>query len=332
MRFKPAIEYPGPFFEKTFTVYKCEPFTTVKGSRTRSYTLLFASGAFIANTQIKLRRSWKDKKESEIVQDICSNVLKIEVDAEATRYPRNIVTPAWRPFYAISYLANSSIRSKGYPASNYLFYENARGFHFKSIDSLIEKEAKIEIDFHVARSSDRRELTKIWNASDYRIIQTFDSLKSAANGMYAHRFMAQDIINKKITNFDYTYSGEFGAQLHVDSDGVKLREKHSSAVDQRVSFGPWQKKYNSEHADDWMKRRLPMMEEFGGWKIECETEGNTNVSVGDKVKFNLVSNKSENEEDDKRLSGEYLVTKIAHTINYKEHTMIAQIAKDSFYS
>lgn len=332
VRFKPAEEFPGPFFDKKFVVYKCEPFTTVKGSRTRSYTLLFASKILVKNTQIKIRRSWKEKKESEIVTDICTNLLGIDVEVEETRYQRDIVIPAWRPFYTINYLAGSCVRSRGYPASNYLFFENARGFHFKSIDSLIENEPSVEIDFHVSRASVKREITKIWNASDYRIVQTFDALKQAANGMYAHRFQGLDIIKKQIKNFDYIYNGEFSGQVHVDPGGAKLRENHSSALDQRISYGPFQKKYNSEHADDWMKRRMPMMEEFGSWMIECSTEGNTNVSVGDKVRFNLTSNKSDNDEDDKRLSGNYLVTKILHTVNYKEHNMVAAIVKDSLYS
>lgn len=332
IRFKTAEEFPGPYFEKTFHIYKCDGLTTANGSRSRSYNLLFCSKSMVDNTQKKIRRSWVNTRESAIVSDICTNMLGIKCAAEETRFPRTIVVPAWRPFQTINYLANTSVRSKGYPASNYLFFETSKGHNFCSMDFLMEKPYAIEMDFHVSRASEKRETAKIWNVRDFKVISTFDNFKRANNGMFAHRFIAQDIINKKIKNFDYLYAAEHGGQIHTDPGAAKLMEKFSSDLDQRVSFGPWQKKYNSEHADDWMRRRMPMMEQLGGYAIECTTEGNTNATVGMKVKFNLVSNKSDSEEEDKRLSGEYIITRIMHSVNNKEHNQVVEIRKSALYS
>lgn len=335
--FKTAPEYPRANFTKQFWIYKCEEFTTTHGSRGRVYQLNFAGKASHKNFERRLRRSFKGMKEDVIVQNICTNLLEVEVEVEACKYPRDIVFPGYRPLFAINYLATSCVRGSGYPSSNYLFFESMDKYHFVSMDKLVDKSYDWEIDFHMARHNSPRSDAKLWNAKEWKIVRAFDNISNASGGMWAHKFYAQDILRKKVEEKTYTYSGEFNSHPHADSGGVKLRENHSSELDQCVSFGPWQKdgggtEYNSKHADDWMKRRKPMIQDWMNWGLELVTEGNSAARLGDKVKFNLVSNKSGSEEEDKRLSGEYLITRMKHMITKTEHTMVVEIRKDCFRS
>jgi hypothetical protein len=328
--FKPAAEYPGPSYIKKFEVYLADEFTTVSGSRTRVYQLHFATPVMMLDRNFRLRRPFKGMTEDKIVSLIAKNQLNVAVDAEGCRYPRDIVIPGWRPLATINYMARSAVRGSGYPSSNYLFFEDRDQFRFVSIDKMIEGKYKHELDFHVSRTSDPRDISKVWNCNEYQIVRTFNRLENSIAGMYAHRVMAQDIIKKQIKKYDYLYSGEFDAQKHVDAGGKKLHEIFSSSLDQRFSFIPQQKgeRYESEHADDYVKRRAPMVQEFFNYALECETEGNTNVLVGDKVRFNLTSNISGSDEDDSRLGGDYLISKIMWTITNKEVLMKCMLAKD----
>jgi hypothetical protein len=335
--FKTSPEYPRADFTKEFWIYKCDGFSTVHGSRSRVYQLNFAGKAFHKNMEKRLRRSFKGLKEDAIVQNICSNLLEVEVDAEATKFPRDIVMPGWRPLYAINYLATSCVRASGYPASNYVFFETMDKYQFCSIDKLMEAGKKWDIDYHLARIDSPRSNAKLWNAKEYKIIRSFDNIQNSSGGMFAHKFIAQDILRKKIEEKEYIYNGEFGGQVHTDGGGVKQRENHSSSLEQAISYGPWQKEghgmeYNSKHADDWMKRRRPMIQSLMNWKLELDTEGNSAARLGDKVQFNLISNKAGSSEEDKRLSGEYIITRIKHIITNDQHRMVCEISKDCLKS
>lgn len=334
--FKTSPEYPNDSFTKQFWVYKCEAFSTVHGSRSRVYQLNFAGKAFHKNLEKRLRRSFKGMKEDAIVKNICENLLEVEVETEGTKFPRDIIMPGWRPLFAINYLAASCVRASGYPASNYLFFETMDDYKFVSMDKLMEAGKKWDIDYHLARIDSPRSNAKEWNAKEYKIIRAFDNIQNSSGGMFAHKFIAQDILRKKIEEKEYIYNGEFGGQVHTDS-GVKQRENHSSSLEQAVSFGPWQKEgygmeYNSKHADDWMKRRRPMIQSLMNWQLELDCEGNSGARLGDKVKFNLISNKEKSEEEDKRLSGEYVVTKIKHIISVDQHRQVAEISRDDLHS
>lgn len=328
--FKTAPEYPNDSFTKEFWIYKCSELTTAHGSRTRIYQLNFAGKAMHKNMEKRLRRSFIGMNENAIVENICSNLLEVEVEAEGTKFSRDIIIPGWRPLYTINYLASSSIRGSGYPASNYLFFETMEKYKFVSLDSLVEPSYKWEIDFHMSRVNAPRSDAKIWNAKDYRVLRAFDNTSNASGGMWAHKFYAQDLNRKKVEEKTYLYRSEFDAHPHTDGGGVKQRENFSDELDQCVSFGPWKKegRYNSKHADDWMKRRRPMIQEWMNWGLELDTEGNSGARLGDKVKFNLISNRAGSEEEDKRLSGEYLVTKIKHIITVGEHRQTVEIRKD----
>lgn len=62
-----------------------------------------------------------------------------KVFVEETLNRHDFIVPNWRPFDTIYWICNRAIRGGGAQAqSAYLFYENAFGFHFKSIDKIIE--------------------------------------------------------------------------------------------------------------------------------------------------------------------------------------------------
>lgn len=335
--FKTSPEYPNDEFSKEFWIYKCEEFTTTHGSRTRVYQLNFAGKAFHKNFEKRLRRSFKGMNENAIVENICKNILEVPIETEGTKFSRDIVVPGWRPLFLANYLATSSVRASGYPSSNFVFFETMDTYKFCSIDQLIEPSFKWEVDFHLARVDSPRSNAKLWNAKDYRIVRTFDNIQNASGGMWAHRFIAQDLLRKKIEFKDYLYRSEFDSQVHTDSGGVKQRENFSDELDAQLSYGPWQKNgdgmnYNSKYADDWMKRRKPMIQSFMNYALELDTEGNSGARVGDKVKFNLVSNQSGSSEEDKRLSGEYLITRLKHIVTNTEHRNTVEIRKDCLKS
>lgn len=333
IQFKTSPEFPGPYYTKRFEIYKCEDFASVLGSRTRTFKLMFATPPAQLDLLTRIRFSYRGKKESDIVQSIATNLLGIgSVDVETSKYSREFVCAGMRPFQAINYMAATAVRPGRYPASNYTFHETSTGFRFCSLDKLMETKTGKILQFHVARQSTPYNDIKIANVKDYKIINTFDNFGNSAGGMYGARVFVQDLVRKVVEERTYNYRSDFGSQVDVDNKGVMLREKFSTAKDQLVHLEPWQKKYNSEHSEDWAKRRMPMMQQFYNYKVECEMDGSMIFDVGDNIEFRLVSNVSESQEMDQRLSGQYLVTAIRHMIDYKEHKMVLEIRKNCLKS
>jgi len=66
---------------------------------------------------------------------------KKKVFVEDTLNTHKFISPNWRPFDCIYWMCNRSIREKS-PGKNlqsgYVFFENSLGYHFKSLDKLIE--------------------------------------------------------------------------------------------------------------------------------------------------------------------------------------------------
>lgn len=329
VQFKTSPEFPGPYYTKTFEIYKASDFTTVQGSRTRIFTIHFATPPAQLDLLTRIRFSYRGKKESDIVQSIAQNLLNISsLDVEASKYSREFVCAGMRPLQAINYMASTAIRPTRYPASNYTFHETSKGFRFCSLDKLMETKTGKVLQHHIARQSVPYSEIKIANVKEYRIVDTFDNFGNSAGGMYGARYFAQDFIRKVVEEKVYNYRLDFPGQVDVDNKGKMLREKFSTSKDQMVRLGPWMKKTNSEHSDDWTKRRAPMLQQFYNYKIECDMDGTMIFDVGDNIEFRLVSNVSQSQELDERLSGFYLVTAIRHMIDYKEHKMVMEIRKN----
>ena len=127
------------------------------------------------------------------------------------------------------------------------------------------------------------------------------------------------------------YSSEFDSHAHFKKPFEKLNEKFSSFPEQKISFGPRQKgyRYESEHSDDYMKRRPSQIRELDNYRLKCLTEGNTNISVGMKYEMDMISNEPNVKEPDKKLSGDYLVSAIKRSVSNSEYNDVIELSTES---
>lgn len=331
--FKPSIEFPGPLYTKTFRVIGCKDLATEdKNSKTRKYELSFCSEIALRNKEVRIRRAYKGMTQDVIVSDICTNLLNVKVGIRDTcKYPHDIVVPAWHPLFAINSIAKTGVRASGYPSSNFLFFEDKDGFVFDSVDRIATMQSAGTMDFHLSRVANPRNQAKLINCRQYSIEEAFNVLESSSAGMYGHRYFNHDIIKKKVNQDDWLYSSEFDAHAHFKKPFEKLNEKFSDFPEQKISFGPRQKgyRYESEHSDDYMKRRPSQIREMDNYRLKCLTEGNTNISVGMKYEMDMISNEPNVKEPDKKLSGDYLVSAIKHSVSNSEHNMVVELSTES---
>ena len=119
------------------------------GTQQDIYYLDLASKEYFANEQTRVVKRYEGSI-SQNVETILKDVLMVEgkIDADETAAPYNFMGNDKKPFYICSWLASKSIpqmqsesgeNAKGGTAG-YLFYQTRDGFHFRSIDKIIDQE------------------------------------------------------------------------------------------------------------------------------------------------------------------------------------------------
>jgi len=118
----------------------------------KSYELLLTSKEFINNEKERVRPPLGGMISDE-VENILKDVLKTEkdLDIEETKDPLQFIPNNGKPFYVINTLSTKAVSAKdqelGFSAG-YLFWETAKGYHFKSIDAILTGEKKKDIIYN----------------------------------------------------------------------------------------------------------------------------------------------------------------------------------------
>jgi len=145
------IQVKGSIIDRTFYM---RSYNIESRSRTNQgsdvYIINLVTDEFIKNEATNIfgntRTIFSNNTET---SQIVSTILKDnrflgtrkKIFAEETLNKQEFVAPNWRPFDAIYWMAERSIRksqSGGILQNAFAFYENAMGYHYKSIDQMIE--------------------------------------------------------------------------------------------------------------------------------------------------------------------------------------------------
>ena len=144
------VQIMGSIIDRTFFM---RSYTILSRSRTNQdtdvYVINLASDEFIKNEAVNIFGMtdviFKNKTEtSQIVEDILKSSRYIgtrkRLYLEETLNDHKFIIPNWRPFDAIYWMTERSIRkSAGTSLQNgFAFFENALGYHYKSIDKMID--------------------------------------------------------------------------------------------------------------------------------------------------------------------------------------------------
>ena len=154
-------------------------------------------------------------------------VLLIEPTATNAKY----VIPSMKPFKAINFLGNQAVSGK-YNNSGYRFFETSRGFHFRSLESMLA------VNGSVARPTSYNFQSQIQNIKDtdkgdevknitrrmqgvikFEFSKPVDTLTNIIDGLYANKLVVHDAFNKTITTHDFNYKDNFIKGYHTETLG-----------------------------------------------------------------------------------------------------------------
>lgn len=250
---------------------------------------------------------------------------------------QEIVVPNWNPLATIEVLSERAVAGQS-PAVNFVFFETLANFHFLSIDSLLRNPPKRSYSYgtkNLMGGSVEKESQFIM---DFKINKSFQNPISAlSTGMYSSTLITHDITRKKIEEFTYNYRNSFGNRAHlgkhplIGHSGIKA---HKAAVS-NVYMYPKHKGLhdgldNSNNAENWIMQGNSHMQEITAISATAILPGDSDVSAGDIVDFDLNVFAGQEPIKNTLIGGAYIIINLEHQFTKTEYQMKVDITKDSF--
>ena len=331
--------------------------------RSQLYMLHFCSKEMLDNETIRVNKSMTGTIDQMIV-DIVRNDLqsKKNLIVEETRGARKYVMPRKKPFETIKLLSQAAEPQK-YASSGMLFYEDATGFRFRSIENMLAiagSARPVVAKFqqkprNVKDGTGETDIIKEMQTVDgYTIKDQFDTLKNLNNGVYASKMVTHDMYNKTFSELSFDYNTYFPTIFHTEHDGsgglvdnksqlpifnYKEGELLSDRAEGRLNFvsttEQLQNEYEGEPYEVMYPRMMAQKLSFRSQVLSLDCKGFTGLSVGDLCSFEVPSYEPPGMDNpldiDPYMSGRYLVRKIHHRISTSNdmHTMNLEIVKDA---
>lgn len=364
------IETPGleehalDYTETTFTITKIDRKESLKNSDV--IQLHFCSPEILRNNRVRVSKSYTSTIDK-IVYDILNNAKYIntnkELFIEPTKGIRKIVTPNSHPFTIIKNLMRESL-SKEYESPHYLFYENAAGLHFRSLDSLYRQASTGFYhagDLGTVDNKNKLE-QEYFTVISHQVSSNNDTLANIVGGMLASKITTYDIYQKNYSVDRHNYFGDFYKYKRVNYDNKGLDNPIYNEVpldefgndlgnfDDSVIHleskstlnGADTMHYNELGSNSYspsgipksiLKRKSKFMELNFGTIVNMKIKGNTTIMVGDIVEFEIpVVGSGHGKDFDVYNSGRYLITKLKHIFHRpsRMHEIALSMSRDSY--
>lgn len=340
-----------------FRVYKLGNRVPSGNMNSEVYTLFFCSEELMLSEQIKISKSFKGTKISDIISNILTDKLKVtskQIEKiEETSGVYDFIIPKLKPFEAISWLSNyARPKATGAFGSDMLFFETKNGFNFRSLQSLFKQEIYTTYK-HEPKNLDDKTQTfqeKTINVLDYQISKPYDMLNEINSGTLSNRLISIDPLTRSynVTDFDYS---KFKNQAKTLNDGAptnelknRLGKTENNSYDGvlKVSTGnslqqniPYIKEKQGVAKDVFVESYIPnrtaQISLANYTTIKATIPGDPGITAGRTVQFNLLSlAPSDKKELDDFYSGKYLVTAVRHIITSAgSYQTVLELSKDS---
>ena len=331
--------------------------------KSQIYMLHFCSREMLDNEMIRVNKTLSGTVDQMVI-DIFRNDLqsKKNLIVEETRGVRKYVMPRFKPFKAINQISLVAEPLK-YASSGMLFYEDATGFRYRSIENMLAVAGAarpVSAKFqqkprNVKGGTGETDIIKEMQTVDaYSIKDQFDTLKNLSNGVYASRMVSHDIYNKTFSETDFDYNDYFQNIFHTEHDGAGGKTDNKSQLPlfnykdgKMISDMPegtlnfvsntqnLQMDYQSETYDKSIPRANAQKSSFRSQVLSLDCKGFTGISVGDLCSFEVPSYEPQGMDNpldiDPYMSGRYLIRKIHHRISTTNdmHSMNLECVKDA---
>lgn len=341
-------------------VYKVGDRTASENLNTQYYTMYFCSEELMLSEQVKVSKSYKGMKISDIVSDILDVNLKVQDDdvenIEETTGMYDFVIPRMKPFEAISWVSMyARPKATGTVGADMIFYQTRDGYNFRSLQSMIRGEVYGTYRYQQKNLDEQLQpiQDEVMTVLDYEFNKTYDVINDINSGTYSNKLISIDPLQRSFKSTDFNYDefkdkvkslngksvtnnmqNRFGKELYNQPEGVTKVATGNS----EQGLNPYIKGKGAGFAKDifietYVPQRTAQLNLANYNVVKLAIPGDTGITAGKVIEFNLMSIKptTNKRELDRYYSGKYLVTAVRHIIQPNNGTFqtILEIAKDS---
>ena len=338
------------FFKHRGRVYKVDN-QVRQQERQQVYTLHFTTREGIRNEQTRVESAFEGTAQnilSKCTKDFTNKPIFI---SQYVSYYNKLLGNRMKMFDYIRMLAQRN---------NAIFYENHRGYQFKSLTKHYENEDSIEYFLQAQNPGGKDVDADMHTILEYRVEKQGDVLAAIASGQLANTQYNYQRNNKRFTKSISKYTTLFTpsynniSRKHAEktpfpiyhdqpepgdkrnrtlfdmSDSVITVETQDTTIHTQSATDT----NNYENKTELKQERLQNNASMNDIVVKCTVPGNTNLAAGDMVTLNLPSFESLNVEDkrvhDIYLSGRYLLRDVVHTVSPQRYTTTFTCVKSDY--
>lgn len=347
-------------FKRAFRIYK-------QGERidftplNETYSLSFVSDELIFSDQQRVNQSY-EMTYTEIVENILNNYLKVPASKlppktviEKSVGVKKVVIPNLRPLEAIEWCAKRALDERQAP--DFLFYENRYGFNFKTLTGCINSPIVEDqyIDYRMKNMPDSNPINTMRSIRVLEIVNQTDNIEKTRSGVIAGKFIGFDPTTRSIQTNEITYDDHFKLIKHINPyklvNSIPNRDKMNnvdmynskktvSSFSAPRKQSNYIKKYDptsipkEDTVEQFLFQRKAILKNLTDRRLKVTTPGNFKLTSGENIsiiipKIGLKIPGDTEENNDKTLSGKYLVIATRHILSYRKFETIVEVATSS---
>ena len=298
------------------------------GAGTEFISLEFFSGEWIRNSRTRVSKTLRGSISSitnNLLNDVgCFKKRYIEPSGENKQY----IAPNIRPFDCINHLLPQAVSTGGgSPERSFLFWENKRGYHFRSLNSIVKGNTDAtnkDLPTHFYRHNDQIKYNKggqidvidrLYAILDFETKHS-DRFLNHMKGQLGSNLIQHNIYTKSYSRSSFNYLDHFNRWTHMNSHkrptstypiysespdvhGKRVSDYESKTFlypenETATGFDAGMQDPNGDYIfapyqpASWVQRRRGQLGVlFGGISITLHVHGNTFVNAGDIVDVTL---------------------------------------------
>ena len=321
-----------------------------------SFTINLVSREAITNETSRIGKKFPSTEPiSDSVKEIIKNYLLSDkdVDIDETQNPYGFIGNMKKPFTTLTWLATKSVPgnvSGGSATAGYFFFETYLGYHFRSVDSLINQDPfPVEYTYSpgVVDSQDPMKDYKILDFSTMRNQKLIENLEKGAYCTYRMYY------NPLNSTFTTPQQGEFkvsqysknmenlGRDFEILLPPVNKTKKSLGNVPSRymtgvLDFGILEKKEAKslkKNADpmDYHSQAMMRYNTLFTQLLVMTVPLNTNLIAGNIIKCQFPrTDQEERKEIDRNQSGLYMIKELVHYFDASGSYTKLKLVRDTF--
>ena len=337
-------------------------------ANTQLIVLKFTTPELIRNKRVRVSKSYTDSIDK-IVESIMRDKRYINTNKnlyiEPTAGIRKVISPNYHPYDFITNLATDALNKK-YASSYFLFFENTKGIHFRTLQSLYNSSTVAYFNDGdagtVLNEGRTRDLEKEFNtALSYEPATQNDMLANVMGGLLGSTFIEYNLFHKKYAVKEYGYFDNFGDFERVNakdksrdnpiySEGsiddldnnvgdfksariflqpTSINESNQSdAIHYNTNTSSYSFKPNNK-IKSISQNMAKMFELNSTISATMQVNGHCNLAAGRIVQVSRPAG-GPGEFDDE-FTGKFLITKLRHIFDQgtRKHEVLMHVAKDS---